>query len=105
MKFITIKTGYTTDSSDNGFGTSADFRAHFDKLTLDMPNLSFVWAGAAYGDWDLEVETSKKDLIELLARIEADTISQSVDMKDINAAAADIWAARLFSDPPTHGAK
>ena len=92
FKFITIKTGYTTDSSDNGFDTTAAFRAHFDKLTLDMPNLSFISASAAYGDWDLEVETSKKDLIELMARIEADTTSQSVDMAEIKEIAADIWA-------------
>jgi len=92
MKFIVVPTGYSTDSSNNGFGTTADFRAHFDKLTLDMPNLSFISARAAHSEWDLEVETSKKDLIELLARIEADTTSQSVDMKEIKEAAADIWA-------------
>ena len=92
MKFIVVQTRYSTDSSNNGFGTTAGFRAHFDKLTLDMPNLSFISARVTHGVWDLEVETSKKDLIELLARIEADTTSQSVDMKEIKEAAADIWA-------------
>lgn len=92
MKFIVVHTGYATNSSNNGFGTTAAFRAHFDKLTLDMPNLSFISAMAPHGEWHLEVETSKKDLIELLARIEADTTSQSVDMKEIKEIAADMWA-------------
>lgn len=91
MRFISINTGSSASSLVDGFNTVKAFRDHFDKLTLDMANLSFISAEVRRGTWSLEVETSKKDLIELLARIEADMTSQPANMPEIKELAADLW--------------
>lgn len=87
MKIIDIPTGYSTDD----FADIAAVSKHFKDVICKDLNTRPGRIEDDGEQWIVRMKLAKKDLLEVMARIMADTSSQSVNIEDVEEMAEEIW--------------